>query len=151
MVKVRMKELDLSAFDDAEEALDALAEGLPKEARSKLKEILDIVHGEASETRHANSMEAQVELLEFMAMPIPTVGQLVERNEFGKTTYRYPDEGKGESAIVVDVWPQYRGRNGEVANGVIAITGGKRLVKTFAVDLRYYQPVTASANDKKLN
>lgn len=154
--KLKVKTIDLTELVEklggkrkSSGILEALGDDVPSEVLDALATIIE--GAESAEggigSKFANVTESQAELTKYHAMPMPHVGALVERSEFGKERYNCPDEEKHEAAIVLEVWPHYMpdGDDGNaVANGVIGVSNRKGIVRTYAVDLRCFQEVTAA-------
>ena len=83
--------------------------------------------------------DAEAALEEFLAVEMPKVGDYVRKNKFG-ANQRWPQGN--QAAKVVEVFESARfDKDGNVWNGVIAVSIGQNIAKSFATDLRCYEPV----------
>lgn len=160
--KIKAKVLDLNEIMDtlrgrandggkkkgaADSLMEVLGDEVPKEVRDAVSEIIDSLQKDEPE-EFTQKIEAQAELMEYMAQPMPMVGDFVERNKFGMLRYRSP-EGDAESAMVLEVFPTYlqeaEGRG--AYNGLVAFCNRAGVVRVHVVDLRLYKTVEpAKAN-----
>lgn len=151
--KLRVKSIDLSELLESlgdkkakgSRALELLGDDVPDEVKEALVTIIDGVasaEGRAG-AKFKTGIEAQAELLKYMAMPLPKQGSFIERNEFGKARYKCPD-GDVEAGLVVEVFPYRQEVDGEgCVNGVVAFCDRQGIIRTHAVDLRMYKEIEA--------
>lgn len=122
-------------------SLDGLGDDVPKEVKDALMSIIEGVDS-TEPKKFTARIEAQAELLKYMATPMPKEGAFVERNDFGVKRYKSP-KGDVESAIVVEVWKDYQQEvDGHgLVNGVVGFCDREGIVRTHQVDLRLYKEV----------
>ena len=138
--KIVVKEVELDSL--ADNAVDELVEALklPSEAADALRQAVK-ERGPKVPKKLESIMEANAQLIEYLGIEEPKVGDLVVRNRFGTARYRFPNSDDAEAAIVIDVWNERRSDddNRGTSSGVIAVTDRDGLVRTYTVDLRCYE------------
>lgn len=75
-----------------------------------------------------------------------TVGMYVERNEYGRSRYRWPTDN--QAAIVTRVWDEMQIDNaGNPYDTQIAVALGENAIHTYLMDSRYYREAGATVRN----
>lgn len=114
-----------------------------------LEEMLKAAMQGGNNTKEFKSRSEAVEALEkFLAADRPkfTVGMYVERNEYGRSRYRWPTEN--QAAIVTRVWDEMQvDAEGNPYDTQIAVALAENAIHTYQMDSRYYREAGATVRN----
>lgn len=104
----------------------------------------DHEHGEKYKSR----VEATDALHKYMQQTAPSVGDYIERNQYGKQMLKFPSDN--QAAVLVRKFDEYQVLDGnEAYNGVMIVALRENEFKAYPVDLKYYQKAGQQPTDSE--